>query len=174
MKRIQILKTCLTVYCLCAVVVLFGCAFSLFPQPGALAKKDVIIPLIAGETSKGSVATDDLKLDYELHYDGQDFTLNEIVNVDRSITDSFNRVKSFVIKMSFLNEQGVVLENVDVTPNFSMLGAIDGTLTKKKSGVVPAGSKAVAFCWYGSFYAGIRDTTGSWDIHYFPFERQKH
>lgn len=158
-----------------AVLVLFGtagCAFSLFPKPGAIAHNDNRIPLVDGAGKSGTVETGDLHLDYSIKADGSSYQLSGKVEIDQSITYTFSKLKSLVIKMSFLDDNGMVLQNVDITPLVKIHGAIKEEMDLNKSGPIPAGSSAVAFSWYGSFYAGFADVSGSWDIHYFPFDRQ--
>jgi len=157
------------------VLVLFccaGCAFSLFPQPGAVAQKDSRIALLEGKTQSGTIETDDLQLNYALKIANAGYSLTGAVDIKPSITMSFDRVKSLFIKMSFLDDSGAVLQTVDVTPLVSRYNATPEKLQLNSSGALPAGARAVAFSWYGSFYSGMVDVSGSWDIHYFPFTKQ--
>jgi len=149
-----------------------GCAFSLFPQPGAVAQKDSQIALLEGNDQSGTIETDDLQLNYVLAMTNGDYSLTGTVVIKPSITMSFDRVKSLFIKMSFLDDSGAVLQTVDVTPLVSTHNATPEKLQLNSSGALPAGAKAVAFSWYGSFYSGMVDMSGSWEIHYFPFTRQ--
>ena len=172
MRKMRVVE--LGVFAIVAILVLgvTGCVFSLFPKVGDMARGGDVVTLRAGAEQNGTIETNDLTFTYSLKYDQGRYELHEDVKIDQSITYSFSRVRSFFIKMSFLDSGGVVLDTVDVTPLVSLHSGTPEKLTTKKSGPVPPGAVAVAFSWYGSFYSGLRDTSGSWDIHYFPFDRQ--
>jgi len=149
-----------------------GCALSLFPQPGAVAHKENRVGIVEGKTQNGTVGNDDLVLNYSLTAAQDTYSLSGTVEIQRSITMSFSSTKSLFIKMSFLDASGTVLQTVDVTPLVPRYNSIPEKMEMKRSGQLPAGAQAVAFSWYGSFYSGRADVSGSWDIHYFPFTKQ--
>jgi hypothetical protein len=101
--------------------------------------------------------------------DGSRFT-GELA-FDRSLTDSYPVIKTFFLKMNWLDENGAVLKTIDVTPFFSHLGgAPDKLKIDKKIENIP-GSKYIIFNYYGVFRGQKPDVSDDWNIIYFPFER---
>lgn len=172
MERCSIFKISFWVILISQLLGLAGCALSLFPQPGAIAHKDEIVVMQEGVDRSGTIDTDDLQLNYSLKKANNAYSLTGSVIIKPSITSSFDRVKSLFIKMSFLDDAGVVLQTVDVTPLVARYNETPEKIELNKSGPIPVGAKAVAFSWYGSFYSGIVDASSTWDIHHSPFTKQ--
>ena len=88
---------------------------------------------------------------------------------DRSLTDSFPVVKTFFLKMSWLDTDGSVLKTVDVTPHYGYLISDPGTLKVNKMIDTVPGSAFISFNYFGVFRGEKPDVSGEWDIFLFPF-----
>lgn len=158
--------------CIVVLPVLFsvvGCGSFTEPELGVRAKKESRI-LLDG-AGKGRVfQTDDLKLEYSLNDSGGNYTYTGRLFIDRSITDSFEEITRFTMRMNFLDSEGRVLESVDITPLFTINHDIPNVMKAKKKGRTPHGAKYIAFNYFAVFrgvMAGYRD---DWESFYFPFE----
>ena len=169
MKSHGMARTFTVLLCL-GVLLWSGCANFLKPESGALARKEARIPLGESGVKEKILATNDLKITYSVAGDSDGFTLSGRVVLDRSVSDSFPIITRFFLKMSFLDGEGRVIETVDITPIFHIFGSVPEKLDFNLSRVPPAGSKAIAFNYFGGFRSNSTDRSGTWDIYYFPFD----
>jgi hypothetical protein len=154
-----------------AVLFWSGCANFIIPERGAIAREDSRIALPDDGVSETLWGGKDLQLSYSITGTGGDLLFSGHVVLDRSITDSFGAVRSFFLKMSFLDGDGHVLETVDITPLFTYQGAVPEKMNIKRSLIRPAGSKAIVFSYYGVFVANYEEGGGTdWTILSFPFD----
>ncbi|EKD35492.1 MAG: hypothetical protein ACD_75C01890G0002 [uncultured bacterium] len=159
-----------TVFLCLGVLLWSGCANFLKPETGALARKEARILLGESGVKEKVLATNDLKIIYSVAGGSDSFTLSGRVVFDRSVSDSFPVITKFFLKMSFLDGEGRVIETVDITPVFHTFGSVPDKLDFNLSRVPPAGSKAIAFNYFGGFRSNPPDMSGTWDIYYFPFD----
>ncbi len=166
----RVTKVLLVLMWLC-VMLLSGCAKFIKPDIGAIARPEARIDLTEKGVQDAAWVTKDLELTYSYAESGKVFNLSGKLAFDRSLTNSFGVIKRFFLKMSFLDNEGRVLETVDITPLFRSYGDVPGWLTVKVSCVKPAGARSIAFNYFGVF-RGHDDEMGSaeWDISYFPFD----
>jgi hypothetical protein len=162
----------LVVLACCNVLFLAGCANFLKPEIGAIARQEARIDLVEGGVQDAIWNTKDLELTYSYSEVENTFSLSGKLVFDRSLTDSFRLTKRFVVKMSFLDGEGRVLETVDISPLISSFGFDpDPEFALKRSCLKPMGSRSIAFNYYGEFMGNDRESRGdSWDIFYFPFD----
>ncbi len=150
---------------------LSGCANFIKPEIGATAQKEARIELAKDGVKDASWNTDDLELIYSYSQSGDILNFAGTVTFDRSLTDSFEIIKSFFLKMSFLDSEGRVLKTVDISPLFRSYGKVRDELNINKSCGRPAGSTAIAFNYFGQFKAISSDgSSPTWEISYFPFD----
>jgi uncharacterized protein YceK len=153
------------------VLFLSGCANFLKPEIGAIARQEARISLAEDGVQDAAWTTNDLALTYSFSESGNTFNLSGKLVFDRSLTDSFRVVKRFILKMSFLDDEGRVLETVDITPLFSAFGNVPDQMAIKVSCARPAGSVSIAFNYFGVFKSDAEEMGGDeWDIFYFPFD----
>ena len=152
------------------VLLLSGCANDMTPQTGAVARPEDRFELVQGGVYDGDLSTDNLNMTYSLTESGDTYTLSGSLSFNGSLTDSFPLVQEFILKMSFLDGEGRVLETVDISPLVDFHLA-PSQIPVQASGARPAGAKAIAFNYFGQFRG--RDTAiggDTWDISYFPYE----
>jgi len=149
---------------------LAGCANFLKPEVGAIARPEASIALTEDEPQDVFWQTKDLELSFSIVQTGNSCNLSGELAFDRSLTDSFPVIKRFILKMSFLDSEGRVLESLDITPFYSYFNHAPDTLRIKASCVRPAAAVAIAFNYFGSFRGNAVTMGGDeWDIFYFPF-----
>ncbi len=150
---------------------LAGCANFLKPEIGAIARPEARITLAEDGVQNAFWQTKDILLSYSIAQGDSTFNLSGELVFDRSLTDSFPVIKRFILKMSFLDGEGKVLETVDITPLFSSFGHAPDELKISFSRARPAAAVAMAFNYYGAFRGSSEEMGGaSWDIFYFPFD----
>lgn len=149
---------------------LLGCANFLVPEPGALAREEARIALGDSSLEKDVWQTKDLTLTYSLSGTGEDLHLVAKLNFERSLSDSYNVIKSFYLKMSFLDDHGQVLKTVDITPLFSLYSIIPDNMKVDKALTMPPGSSSIVFNYYGVFRGNQPVSGEDQTIFYFPFE----
>lgn len=160
-----------TVFVCLAVLFWAGCANFIVPERGAIAREDSRIALPDDGVQESLWEGKDLLLTYSITGTGDDLMFSGHLVLDRSITDSFGIVRSFFVKMSFLDGDGHVLETVDITPVFASQGAVPEKMIIKRSLVRPAGSKAIVYSYYGVFVGNYEESGGTqWTILAFPFD----
>lgn len=166
-RKISTLFICLGVLLLAA-----GCAQFLKPDIGAVARQEARIALAdGGAVQEGAWQTNELFLVYTISGTGETFTFSGKLTIDRSISDSFPNIARFFLYLNFLDDAGRVVETVDITPLFTHFGVIPGKLDIKLTHPRPAGSKAMAFSYFGVMRdSSTRDSVGEWAISYFPFD----
>ena len=164
-------KVLLILLWLC-VLCLSGCANFLTPEIGAIARQEARIDLVEGGVQDAVWDTRDLELTYSYSESGNAFNLFGKLVFDRSLTDSFRVNGRFSLKMSFLDDEGRVLETVDISPLISSFNELSNQDIKiRKSLVRPVGANSIAFNYYGDFRGNDRETRGDgWSIFYFPFD----
>ncbi len=160
------------IICLGIFLLSAGCANFLKPETGAVARQEARIALVDDRgVQEGAWDTHELRLIYSLSGAGDTFTLSGKLTIDRSISDSFPNVARFFFYLSFLDDAGRVIEAVDITPLFNHFGTIPGNLDIRLTHPRPAGSKAIAFSYFGVMRdSSSRDSVGEWAISYFPFD----
>ncbi len=70
----------------------------------------------ADEKQDGILATNDLILKYTLSESDNGARLTGELVFDRSLTNSFPMIKTFFLKMNWLDVDGHVLQSIDITP----------------------------------------------------------
>jgi len=170
MKSHHVARMFFVIVCL-GVLSWSGCANFIKPEIGAVARKEARIPLVENGVQEGVFETNDLKISYSLSGVGEKITLSGYLVFDRSLTNSFPTVESFFLKMNFLDIEGRVIETVDITPIYNTFWRVPEKLELSVSRMLPTGSKAIAFNYFGMF-RGERfdDSMGSWEIYSFPFD----
>lgn len=146
-----------------------GCARFIVPEIGAVAEEGSRVPYEVNEKKDGVLVTKDLHLEYSLtgSDDGAHFTGK--LFFDRSLTDSFPVIKTFFLKMSWLDADGYVLQTVDITPLYGYLNQVPNRLqVNRKIDTVP-GSAFINFNYYGVFQGEKPDVSEEWTIFLFPF-----
>jgi hypothetical protein len=166
------LKSWAMLMCLAILLLSAGCANFLKPDIGAVARQEARIALGDGPgVQEGAWDTHELLLVYSLSTAGDTFNLSGNLTINRGISDSFPNIARFFLYLSFLDDAGRVVEAVDITPLFTHFGTIPGKLDIKLIHPRPAGSKAIAFIYFGVMRDGSsRDSVGEWAISYFPFD----
>lgn len=155
------------------IVCLAGCANFINPEIGAIARPDARIELVAEGVQNAAWTTRDLTLTYSYTETGDAFNLSGTLSFDRSLTNSFTFVKTFFLKMSFLDSDGRVLETTDITPMISSFTGIPNEMPFKRAiAQKPAAATAIAFNYFGVFRSGNHEEMGGdgWEIFYFPFD----
>ncbi|MDK9708995.1 MAG: hypothetical protein OEL83_18275 [Desulforhopalus sp.] len=154
---------------LCLGILLWsGCSNYLKPEVGAVARKGARIAL-AGDVPAKSWETGDLIFKYSLAQKDQSYTLTGILTFTDSLTYTYPQVANFIFYLSFVDDGGKVVETFDLSPILNTFGTVPDRIPIRLSFVRPPGSSAIVFSYQGRFFDNQRESNGSWDIHYFPF-----
>jgi hypothetical protein len=154
-----------------AILICSGCANFIVPEIGAVAREDARIPLPADGIEETLWEAKDLHLVYSITGTGDALQLTGHMVLDRSLTNSYGIVKSFFLRISFLNGAGQVLETADISPLTTAFGLVPEKMNIRASLVRPPGSAAIVFNYYGVFRGSFADGPGEeWGIYYFPFD----
>jgi hypothetical protein len=152
------------------VLLLSGCANTMNPQIGAIVRPDARFNLVQGGVYDGDLNTDNLQMTYSITESGMTYRLTGSLSFSQSLIESYPLVQEFVLKMSFLDSEGRVIETTDITPPVDF-DVSPGQVPVTGSGSIPAGATAIAFNYFGQFRArGVLIGGDSWDISYFPYE----
>jgi len=146
-----------------------GCTRFIVPEIGSIAKEESRVPYMAEEKQDGILETKDLKFEYILSESDNGARLTGELVFDRSLTNSFPMIKTFFLKMSWLDVDGHVLQTVDVTPLYSYLSPVANKLKIDKQIETVPGRKFINFNYYGVFQGEKPDVSEDWDIFLFPF-----
>lgn len=168
--QIHLMQKFFAVTCLVVPLFLSGCANFLVPEEGALVWEDARIPMDDSGVQNAEWKTKDLRLQYSIDISNDTFVISGRLDFDRSLTDSYNVKKSFFLKMSFIDDQGQVLETADITPLLSQYGPNTQTVDVKKSLAVPSGYSGIVFNYYGVFRGDPPEAGDDITIYYFPYE----
>jgi len=146
-----------------------GCARFIVPEIGAIAKEESRVPYKVDEKQDGILATDDLILKYTLSGSDNGARLTGELVFDRSLTYSFPVIKTFFLKMNWLDVDGHVLQTIDITPLYSYLNTLPNTLKIDKQIETVSESKFINFNYYGVFTGDNPGVSEDWYIFLFPF-----
>lgn len=146
-----------------------GCAQFIVPEIGSIASEESWVIYNGGELQEGLLENKDLKLEYALSGEGEGVRFRGELRFDRSLTDSFPVIKTFKLKLNWLDDQGVVLQTVDITPLFGVRNFSPDRLPVNRTIAVAPGAAAFCFNYYGVFQGEKPDVTEEWDIFLFPF-----
>lgn len=149
-----------------------GCTQFIVPEIGSIAQEESRVPYMAEEKQEGTLETKDLKFEYILSESDNGARLTGELAFDRSLTDSYPMIKTFFLKMSWLDADGHVLKNIDVSPFYSYLSRVDNKLKIDQQIEIVPGVKFINFNYYGVFQGEKPDVSGEWDIFLFPFITQ--
>lgn len=168
-RQVTRIVSILTVF---SVMFLSGCANFMQPEIGAIARQDARIDLVADGVQNAAWTPKDLVVTYSYSESDNTFNFSGSLSFDRSLTDSFPVVRRFFLKMSFLDNEGRVLDTVDITPLLSAFGTVPDQAKIKGSWPSPAGASAIAFNYFGMFSGASQEEMGgaTWEIFYFPFD----
>lgn len=169
MKSHLAAKASFIVLCL-GVLLWSGCANFLKPETGAVARPEARIALPEKGVQKQTFTAGDVKIIYSLAGAGEPFALSGTIVFDQSLTNAFPIITKFLLKMSFLDAEGRVIDTIDITPVFGTFGRVPEKLDFRVSPVAPPGSKAIAFNYFGEFRTNSREASDTWEIFYFPFD----
>lgn len=152
------------------ILLLSGCAKFIVPEVGRVAKPEAIIALDESGVKDAMWQTDYLTLTYSISESGDTLRYSGDLDFHRRLTDTFNVMRSFFLKMSFVNVQGQVISSVDIGPLYSVGNVIPTNLAVEKSFTKPAGTTGIVFNYYGVFGGDSMDVGDRWEIFHFPFE----
>ena len=152
------------------ILFISGCAGFIRPQPGSVAAEDAIVMLDTLGTDSQVWEGEDLTLRYTAAQSGNRLEVNGDILFSRSLTNTFNRARKFNLIMSFVDNQGMVLQSYDIAPFLSMNDIISNKVKFRADKEVPQASVGIVFSYYGVFIAD-QPTMGTWDIYYFPYNR---
>ncbi|MFW2367513.1 MAG: hypothetical protein ACN4GW_13940 [Desulforhopalus sp.] len=154
------------------VIVLFlsGCANFIVPEVGRSANPEAIIKLDEAGIKDAMWQTDYLTLTYSLSGSGDTLKYSGDLDFHRRLTGTFNVMRQFIFKMSFVDVQGQVISSVDISPRFSVGNVIPTNLEVERSFTRPAGTSGIVFNYYGVFGGDSQDSRDRWEIFHFPFE----
>ena len=131
------------------VLFLAGCAGYLKPEIGAIAQPEARVQLMAEGVQGAAWKSKDLTLAYSYTESGNIFTFSGSLSFDSSLTNSFNSIKTFSLKMNFLDKDGRVLETTDITTLSNYLGTIPDELPVQTSASKPVDAAGIAFNYFG-------------------------
>lgn len=152
-------------------ILLSGCANFIKPEMGAVARQDARIDLTADNVQEGVFSTSDLVLAYSISESGDMFNISGELSFAQSVTYSFGIIERFILKMNFLDEEGRVIETVDITPLINSFGGVPDKTRLRHSSVKPESTSAIVFNYYGVFRGDAPEMGGAtWEIFYFPFD----
>lgn len=146
-----------------------SCAPFVVPEIGSIAQEESRVTYVTDEEQNGTLETKDLKFEYTLSGSDNGAHLTGELAFDRSLTDSYPMIKTFFLKMSWLDVDGHVLKTVDVSPFYSYLSYVPNKLQINKRVEIIPGSSFYSFNYYGVFQGEKPDVSGEWGILLFPF-----
>lgn len=150
-----------------------GCARFIVPEVGSVASEESRIEYKAAEAQDGLFENKDLKLQYTLSGGDAQTRFTGELEFDRSLTDSFPVMRTFFFKLNWLDDEGVVLQTVDITPVFSVRTFAPNRLKVDREVPVAPGASSYCFNYYGVFQGEKPDVSEEWDIFLFPFTAPK-
>ena len=156
---------------LCSLL-LAGCARFIVPEVGAIAEEASRIAYEDKEIQTGVLATKDLVLEYSLIQNEDETRFTGELGFDRSLTDSFPAIKTFFLKLSWLDADGTVIQTEDISPGYRYLSYPPSSLKINTKIDKAPGSKYFCFNYYGVFQGERPDVSEEWGIHLFPFTTQ--
>ncbi len=154
------------------VLFLSGCGNFLTPKVGVTAREDARFVLSEDGQQSRMLQTRDLRLTFSYTESDNTFNLSGSLSFERSLLNSFPINRRFSLRMSFLDDQGRVLETVNITPLIGASSTVPREVPVRASTTRPAGATAIAFNYFGVFASGgiTRERSSSqWNISYFPF-----
>ncbi len=163
----------LGVWLICAsVLLLSACVKYLQPDMGAVALDDARVPFVDGRINDAVLATKDLRLEYTLSGNGDTFDITGKLMIDRAILSSYPVLRRFVLRVNFLDAEGIVIGAQDITPNLGSYNTVPDVVPLRADGALPSGTVAIAFNYFGTFainaMIGLDDETA--EAFYMPFE----
>lgn len=147
-----------------------GCRNYITPEQGAIAKEEARISIAESLAGENEFKQDDIKITYTLIEQEESVKFSARIDLKRSLTDSFPVVKTFHVKLSLLDNNGSVLETVDISPFYSVNDRIAQSLKVSRDFIRPSGATSFVFNYYGVFEGHKPDISEDWDLFYFPFE----
>jgi hypothetical protein len=151
-------------------LLLFGCANDMTPQTGAIARPDDRFNLVQGGVYDGNLSTNNLAMTYSITESGMTYRLTGSLSFSQTLVESFPLVQEFILKMSFLDPEGRVIETIDISPPIDF-DVVPAQIPVAASGPTPAGASGIAFNYFGQFRGRDVAVGGdTWDINYFPYE----
>jgi len=132
-------------------LLLFGCQASVYKHSvssGGTVQADKRISLLGGEHF-GTWKTFDLTIPYRYARNQDRLELSGEVDFSNRIKFNFQIMESFFVTVMLLNDQGTVLQNVDVGSSFYFADS-DDPIKFAKTFVVPPGTTAMAFSYTGT------------------------
>jgi hypothetical protein len=153
-----------------SLLILSGCVNYIKPDPGAVAKVDARVPFVDGNISSSVLKTNDLQLEYAFHGNDDSFEITGELVFSRSITATYPVLGRFILRVNFLDAEGTVIASENISPNISSFSELPDVVQIKASGLIPQGSVAIAFNYFGTFTAAsLRGGGGSLEVYYMPF-----
>lgn len=153
-----------------ALLLLGGCAAFLRPEQGMNSTGESRIAL--AETKGRAVwETSEVRVQYSLQLRDGLCTLDGELRLADHIVNSFQVVDRLFFYATFVDDQGRVLETVDIGPVVPAYGSTPESLPLKMARRPPSAAKAFVFHYFGTFRTNPLDEGGSWDIGHFPFAR---
>lgn len=146
-----------------------GCANFIVPEPGSVASEESRIVYKGGDSQDGILENDDITLQYTLSGGGGQTRFTGELEFHRSLTDSFPVVKTFFLKLNWLDGDGAVLQTVDITPGYNFRAYAPNNLRIDREIPVASGAASYCFNYYGVFQGEKPDVSEEWDIFLFPF-----
>lgn len=152
-----------------AVVALTGCSSKFFTYKGAtLTQENYIVELEQGE-QQGVWKTNELAINYRYHLTPESLKISGVVNLIGGFAIGFNSVDRLVVQLLFSDNQGVVIDNVNIYAADHRHSIQFIPMSFEAVVPVPPNTTAISFAYDGRLSDGAGTLEGtSVDIWYFP------
>lgn len=151
------------------LLLLGGCKRYISPLPGYLASEESRIALADEEISSGIFKTGEMQFDYQINRRDDGVGISGDISFYSSLTYSYPNIRTFIMKLSWLDANGQVIGVSDISPFYKYLGMVPEKLKINKKLEAAEGSSAMAFSYYGVFQGQKPDISDEWTISHFPF-----
>ncbi len=161
-------KKCFRIAVVVTGMFVSGCVSFITPHLGSVAEEDSILKIDSLGVEQKEWKTDDLQLNFSALKTGNNIELTGDLIFNAMVTNTYNKIRTFNVKMSFVDNQNKVLSAMDITPMLPAYGLAPDKVKFQVQTQVPQGAEAIVFNYYGVFF-GDEGRLGETEVFHFPF-----
>jgi hypothetical protein len=145
-----------------------GCGGSLFSYKGdRVTQQNLIVPLMEGD-QKGMWKTNELAITYQYQMTPENMKIAGTTELVGGFNIGFNFIQKLVVYLLFLDDQGIVLENV-VIYSIGNHHAIDFIPMRfEKTVPIPEGARTISFAYDGDLMDSPDEGATGYNIGFSP------
>lgn len=149
-------------------IILAACSSTKALFKGKIANQHDRIHINSSHANSGLWKTRELSINYTYSSLSDHFNLTGFISISESITNTYSKIRSLYVKVSFLDKDGRVISTNNINPLYSASSVAPRKVKFNSDLSLPVEADAFCFSYWGEFHGNV-STLESLYITKMPF-----